>query len=128
MNWTHTPAQRAICAFHDMSISEAIGEPAMARKTAKPRYSDMELLEFIAKQWRQLKRPPKLEDLNPRRAAIKARFGSLKHALRRAAHLLTPEERQEYVLRCKHCGRANFKDARGLASHQRRCEEKQDER
>ena len=100
-------------------------DPEAPGPLSKPRYSDIELLAFIAERYRELKRPPKLAELNPRRHAILARFKSFDRALHLAAEqLLTTEEHEEYVWRCEYCGRTGFRSARGFWSHVQACKRK----
>jgi len=118
MNWTLTPAQQRARIFLET-------DPEAPGPLSKPRYSDIELLAFIAERYRKLKRPPKLAELNPHRYAAQARFKGFDRALRLAAEqLLTPEEREEYVWRCEYCGRTGFRSARGFWSHVQACKRK----
>ena len=124
MNWTLTPAQQEMRHFLETPVAVALQEQQEVSRPRKPRYTDIELLAFIAARYRELKRPPKLTELNPLRGAVLHRFNSHDRAVRLAAErFLTQEEREEYVWRCRHCGRTGFRSSRGLTRHEQYCEE-----
>jgi len=111
MNWTSTPAQRALIA----SLEEDGDGDEQPSSRQSCRIPDKTLLRFVAQRWRELQRPPTLRELREHRVVIQRRFGIGK-ARRRAAELLTEAERAAYTWRCPKCGR-EFTGANGLASH-----------
>ena len=116
MNWKLTQPQQTLID---------LANPPSA-KGAKPRLSNMQLLQFIADKFRDLGGPPRLRDLDPHRAAIKARFGGFSPALRRAAdQILSAEERERlYVWRCREGCDRTFNGGNGRAKHERYCKGK----
>ena len=117
MNFELTPAQITLCNFADTPT---------AAPGSKPRKTDDELLQIIAERWRELEYPPTGDDLIPYRATVARRFGGYCKAIRLAAkRYLTEEERERLAWRCPHCDRTGFKTARGLATHERACKEKE---
>ena len=125
MNFTPNAAQQRAIDFYEADISASIGERPIS--TRKPRFTTNELRAFVVERWRELGHPPRILDLNPHRYAVIARFGKLGAAQRRAALLLTPQERIDLVYRCQFCGQAGFCTAKGWKAHEKHCERRGDE-
>jgi len=118
VNFELSFAQQEI--LHCMSASSSEGP------RRKPRKTDEELLLIVAERYRKFKRPPTGDELTPYRATVARRFGGYNKACRLAAEkYLTEEERERFVWRCRYCDRIGFKSARGLATHERSCKEKE---
>jgi len=117
MNWTLTPEQQRLLSFLELDPESP--------KVGRPRLSDIELKQFIARRFRELGRPPTIRELDPHRGVIKTRFGGHANVLRIAAdQILTDEERAElYVWRCQYCPRT-FRNANGRAKHERACKKR----
>jgi len=121
MNFTPTPAQAAMIEAYELPWDDCLD--VTPPRVLKPRYTTEELKDLIVAKMRLLQRSLMQAEM-PHRGAMCGRFGSHAGALRAASVLLTPEERELFVWRCVHCKKTGFADARGHATHQRRCKKR----
>ena len=127
MNWQLTPAQQQAARFLELSIEEVVGETTTRKHGYHTNLTRTELLEFIAEKWRELKRPPKTNELKRHKHAIRKHFNSIRAARQCTARmLLSDAEREEYVWRCPYCGRTGFKNTNGWVKHMECCRRKHD--